>query len=102
MNKYITIEVLKNLHEINDGYFTLLDSWDDVLNYFRDRHKLRGFPTQKVAGDYGFEIYVPGADPAALPFKRLSYFTQHFRDYYGALEACVKELIKLKKEGYGI
>ena len=50
---------------------SLLQKW------LREVHNIRVYPTQKIAGDFGFEIYIKNEEnPAGSPFKRVSYFTQ--------------------------
>lgn len=69
---------------------------EQAFDFFRNKYNLRGFPTQKVAGDYGFEIYMPNKEnPAGKPFKRLGEFTKHFKTYEEAQLECLKKLIEM-------
>ena len=59
-------------------------------------HNIRVYPTQKIAGDFGFDIYIKNEEnPAGSPFKRVSYFTQHFNSYEAALEKGLQEALNL-------
>ena len=60
---------------------TLLDAHD----FLEFKLGSRVLPTQKVAGDFGVEIYNKTGDPG-LPFKRESPFTQHFKTFHEAMD----------------
>lgn len=67
----------------------------ELHEWLRDKHSIRVFPTQKVSGDYGFEIYVPNEEnPIGMPFKRISPFTWHYDTYDAALDAGLREGLK--------
>ena len=69
---------------------SLLQKW------LREVHNIRVYPTQKIAGDFGFDIYIKNEEnPAGSPFKRVSYFTQHFNSYEAALEEGLQEALTL-------
>lgn len=72
-----------------------IPTWDQVLEWFREKG-FRGYVEQKVAGDFGFVIYVKNLEnPAGEPWKRISYFTKHFETYQGAMSELVNQLIAL-------
>lgn len=67
-----------------------------LQKWLREVHNIRVYPTQKIAGDFGFEIYIKNEEnPAGSPFKRVSYFTQHFNSYEAALEEGLQEALNL-------
>lgn len=64
--------------------------------WLRETHKIRVLIVQKIAGDFGFEIYVPNKEnPSGKPWKRLSFFTIHHKTYENALEEGLYESLKL-------
>lgn len=73
--------------------------YQQAFRFFREKYNIRGFITQKVAGDFGFEIYVPNKEnPVGKPFNRIGEFTKHFKTYEEAQIACVRKLIEIAKE----
>lgn len=73
---------------------SLLQKW------LREKHKIRIYPEQKTAGDFGFVIYILNSEPekrAGLPWIRLSYFTLHFDLYEEALETGLLNALNLIK-----
>jgi hypothetical protein len=67
-----------------------------LQKWLREVHNIRVYPTQKIAGDFGFEIYIKNEEnPAGSPFKRVSYFTQHFNSYEEAIEKGLQEALNL-------
>ena len=74
-------------------------TFSQAFRFFRERYKIRGFVTQKIAGDFGFAIYVPNKEnPAGKPFNRVDEFTKHFTTYEGAELASIWKLIEIAKE----
>ena len=73
-------------------------SQTELQKWLREDHKIRVFPEQKTAGDFGFKIYVQNPEVekrAGVPWIRISYFTHHFPTYEDALEAGIIEGLKL-------
>ena len=67
-----------------------------LAKWLREEYNIRVFPIQKIAGDFGFEIYIPNKDnPVGKPFERLAYFTLHFKTYEEAYEIGLQEALKL-------
>lgn len=91
-------------NDIN-GYFVDLEHYQAptqslLQKWLREVYKIRIYITQKVAGDFGFEIYIPNSNKekiAGKPWERVSYFTQHYSTYEEALEAGLQEALKLIK-----
>ena len=74
-------------------------TFSQAFRFFREKYNIRGFITQKVAGDFGFEIYVPNKEnPIGKPFNRIGEFTKHFKTFEEAQIACLKKLIEIAKE----
>ena len=72
--------------------------FQQAFRFFREKYNIRGFITQKVAGDFGFEIYVPNKEnPIGKPFNRIGEFTKHFKTFEEAQIACLKKLIEIAK-----
>lgn len=70
-------------------------TWEQVLQWFCEKG-FRGYIEQKVAGDFGFVIYIKNLEnPASKPWNRLSYFTKHFGTYQEAMSELVNQLIVL-------
>lgn len=71
-----------------------------VSKWFRDNHNIRIFPSQKIAGDFGYEIYIPTGD-VGKPFSRFSPYTKHYSSFENALEMGIEQAIKLfnKEDG---
>ena len=73
--------------------------YQQAFRFFREKYKIRGFITQKIAGDFGFAIYVPNKENSAgKPFNRIEEFTKHFTTYEEAELACSIKLIEIAKE----
>jgi hypothetical protein len=82
--------------EFEEGERYYATTQDLLQKWLREVHNIRVYPTQKIAGDFGFEIYIKNEEnPAGSPFKRVSYFTQHFNSYEEAIEKGLQEALNL-------
>lgn len=79
----------------NNPNLIAVPTWEQVLEWFREKG-FRGYIEQKVAGDFGFVIHIKNLEnPAGEPWKRISYFTKHFKTYQEAMVELVNQLIIL-------
>lgn len=73
-------------------WMCLLQQW------LRGEHKIRVYVENKVAGDFGFTIYIPNPDKGECigrPWIKQPHYTLHFKTYEKALEAGLLEALKL-------
>jgi len=90
IRKYIRGENTSDIEFVSAPTQSLLAKW------LREEYSIRVYPIQKIAGDFGFEIYIPNKDnPVGKPFERLAYFTLHFKTYEEAYEIGLQEALKL-------
>lgn len=66
---------------------------EDAIRWLRETYNIRIMPTQKICGDFGFEIYI-ATFLVGKPFERLSPFTLHFDTYEEAQNAGIKHAIE--------
>lgn len=69
-----------------------------LQQWLREEHRIRVFVENKVAGDFGFVIYITNPEKekmAGTPWIRISHFTLHFSTYELALEQGLTEGLKL-------
>lgn len=100
MDKNINIDTYNISKE--KGFISETPNWwptqTELQKWLREEHKIRVFPEQKTAGDFGFKIYVQNPEVekrAGVPWIQISYFTHHFLTYEEALEAGISEGLKL-------
>ena len=101
-----TLEIADNVEARLDYFETMeesnliqLPTQSLLQKWLRDEHDIRVYVTNKVAGDFGFEIYIvnPQEDKRiGKPWVRLdSFWTLHFKTYEEALEEGLQKTLKL-------
>lgn len=81
-----------------EDFLAFAPTQDILQKWLREECKIRVFVEQKVAGDFGFVIYVVNPvkeNIAGRPWIKESHFTKHFSTYEEALEEGLQRSLNL-------
>lgn len=82
-------------HNEYEHYYSAPDILE-MHNWLQEAHNIRVFPTQKIAGDFGFELHVlSNKGKHGCPFERVSPFTKHYPTFDLALDEGIQFAINL-------
>ena len=68
---------------------------EDAIKWFREQYSIRIFPTQKICGEFGFDVYIVSENPVAKPFQRqVDTFVKGYETYEEAQNEGILYVLK--------